>query len=146
MSESEILGRMFDGIQGVLTIFSIFFTLVSGYLAALYLFLNKAPIMLRGTAFALLSIGLVFLGGTAAVLGQLQDGLFVAWQRLGQPVVAIQDLRNPLPIPPELIIQAGLGSQQQLGVAIGWVVAVTVYAALFYLTFLYRWPPPGPAD
>jgi hypothetical protein len=146
MSESDILQRMFDAIASVLTVFSIFFTLVSAYLAGLYLFIGRAPFALRALAFGLLSVGFVFLGGTAAVIGRLQDGLFVAWQRIGTPVVAIGDLRNPLPVPEPImahIAAAGL-SQQQLGVLTGWAVALAVYLALFYLTFLYRWPAADP--
>ena len=126
---------MFDAISAVLTVFSTFFAIVSGYVAALFFFLAHAPLFLRMVAFVLLSIGLVFLGGTAAVIQTLQNGPFVAWDRLEQPSVSLQKLRNPVP---DMHI-AGL-SQQELGVAIGWGVAITVYLTLFFLTFLYRWP------
>lgn len=136
MSEAEILERMFDAIGSVLSVFTVFFSLISGYLAALYLFLAQAPLLLRTVAFGLLSVGLVFLGGTAAVIQKLQDGLFVAWEKLEKPTLAITEIRNPLPVD-----AAALGvSQQQVGVAVGWAVAFAVYLVLAYLTFLYRWP------
>lgn len=135
MSEADILQNMFDAIDAVLTVFSTFFAIVSGYVAALFFFLARAPLLLRTIAFLLLSIGLVFLGGTAAVIQTLQNGLFGAWERLEQPIMPLKNLRNPIP---DLHI-AGL-QQQELGVAIGWAVALTVYVALFHLTFLYRWP------
>ncbi|MFN3869812.1 MAG: hypothetical protein ACK4MF_12210 [Hyphomicrobiaceae bacterium] len=135
MNEADILQSLFDAITAVLTVFSMFFAIISGYVAALYFFLGRAPLLLRLTAFGLLSIGLVFLGGTATVIGRLQEGLFAAWDRLERPVVPLHDLRNPIPG----LDLAGM-SQQQLGVGIGWGVAVTVYLALFYLTFVYRWP------
>ncbi|HRY06024.1 MAG TPA: hypothetical protein P5114_02800 [Hyphomicrobiaceae bacterium] len=135
MSEAEILQSMFDAIDAVLVVFSTFFAIVSGYVAALFFFLARAPLLLRMIAFFLLSIGLVFLGGTAAVVQTLQNGLFGAWERLERPIISLQDLRNPVP---DMRV-AGL-SQQELGVAIGWGVALTVYVALFYLTFLYHWP------
>ena len=137
MSESDILQNLFDAIDAVLTVFSTFFAIVSGYVAALYFFLARAPLLLRSIAFSLLTIGLVFLGGTATVIQRLQEGLYGAWDRLERPIVPLQDLRNPIPG----VQIAGNLSQQQLGVAIGWAVAVAVYAALFYLTFIYRWPP-----
>jgi hypothetical protein len=137
VSESEILDRMFDAINSVMTIFSIFFSLVSGYLAALYLFLNRAPLMLRLVAFGLLSTGLCFLGGSAAVIQKLQDGLFIAWGKLDKPNVELSAIRNPLPTS---LASALPISQQELGVAIGWSVAVAVYVVLAYLTFVYRWP------
>lgn len=139
MSEAEILQGLFTAISSVLNIFSMFFAIVSGYVVALYLFLARAPFMLRLVAFGLLSVGLVFLGGTAAVVQRMQDGLFVAWTKLGSPLINVVDLRNPLPLPNYAM--AGL-SQQELGVAIGWAVAVAVYVMLGYMTFLYRWPDP----
>ena len=42
----------------------------------------------------------------------------------------------------EALAVAGM-SQQQLGVAVGWTVAVAVYLVLGYMTFLYRWPDDG---
>ena len=82
MTEAEILQGLFNAIGSVITIFSLFFTMVSAYLAALYLFLNRAPLALRLLAFVLLSLGLVFLGGSVAVIQTMQNGLFAAWDRL----------------------------------------------------------------
>lgn len=140
MTEAEIFQALFTAISMVLNIFSMFFAIVSGYVVALYLFLARAPLLLRAVAFGLLSVGLVFLGGTAAVVQRMQDGLFTAWSKLGSPLVDVVDLRNPLPMP-ELSV-AGL-SQQELGVAIGWTVALAVYLVLAHMTFLYRWPDDG---
>ena len=140
MSESEIVQGLFTAIQSVLNIFSMFFAIVSGYVVALYLFLARAPFALRLVAFALLTIGLAFLGGTAAVVGRLQEGLFTAWGKLGSPLMNVADLRNPLSIPG--LDQTGL-SQQELGVFVGWSVAMAAYAVLAYMTFIYRWPDDG---
>jgi len=137
MSESELLQGLFGAIQSVLTVFSLFFTLTPGYLAALYLFLYRAPFALRLVAFGLLSVGLVFLGGTAAVIQQLQDSLFTAWDKIPNAAVNLKAMRNPLPL--ELAASLPV-HQQQIGVATGWAVAAAVYLALLYLTFLYRWP------
>jgi HAMP domain-containing protein len=142
MSESDILQNLFDAITAILTVFSLFFAIVSGYVAALFFFLGRAPVALRAMAFVLMSIGLVFLGGTATVIGRMQEGLFAAWDRLERPIVPLQDLRNPVP---GMQLAGGI-SQQELGVAIGWGVAVAVYLALFYLTFVYRWPSGAPAE
>jgi hypothetical protein len=140
VSEAELLQGLFSAIGSVITIFSLFFTMVSGYLAALYLFLGRAPFALRFVAFALLSIGLVFLGGSVAVIQTVQNGLFAAWAKLPAPVVDLRELRNPLPV----TLPDGLPySQQQIGVGMGWATAVLVYVALIYFTFLYRWPPLG---
>jgi hypothetical protein len=137
VSEAEILQGLFSAIGSIITIFSLFFTMVSGYLAALYLFLNRAPVGLRLVAFVLLSIGLVFLGGSAAVVQTMQNGLFAAWEKIPSPAFSLQQVRNPLPVALSDVLPF---TQQQLGVGIGWSVACSVYVVLAYLTFFYRWP------
>ena len=135
MSEADVIHGLFDVIDKVLIVFSTFFAIVSGYVAALFFFLARAPLMLRVVAFSLLSIGLAFLGGTVVVIQNLQDGLLGAFERLEQPSLALRDLRNPIPG----MNIAGM-SQHELGVGAGWAVAAAVYVMLFYLTFIYRWP------
>jgi hypothetical protein len=137
MTESELTQNLFSAIGMVLTIFSLFFSLVSGYLAALYLFLAGAPLLLRVVAFALLSIGLVFLGGVTLTVQNIQNGLFAAWAKLAAPSMPLAKLRNPVTV--AALLDHGW-SLQEVGVAIGWAVAVCVYVALAYLTFIYRWP------
>lgn len=143
MNESEILEGLFDAIDAVMAIFSLFLTMVSGYLAALYLFLYRAPLPLRVLAFGLLSIGLLFLGGTAAVIQTMQDSLFASWGKLPSPTFDLDLIRNPLPIALAELVPI---SQQQLGVLIGWSVALAVYLALAYMTFIYRWPSAAEAN
>jgi hypothetical protein len=138
MSESEIMQGMFASVQLVLTLFSMFFTMTSAYIAGLYFFLNRAPLALRLLAFALLSIGLVFLGGSAATMQRMQQALFGAWAKLPSPILTIAELRNPIAI--DLKLPGGI-TMQEIGVGIGWLTAVCVYLALGYLTFFYRWRP-----
>jgi hypothetical protein len=89
---------------------------------------------LRLLAFALLSIGLVFLGAAAAIQQRLQDGLAVAWAKLPAPVFSIAALNTPLtlPLPPGW-------SLYDVGTLLGWIAAASVYLALGYMTFVYRW-------
>jgi len=138
MSEAELLTGLFSSLDTILTIVSLFFAIVSGYIAALFFFLARSSLFLRGLAFALLTIGLSFLGGTAAVVQSMQEGLLVAWSRLASPVIAADSLRNPMPITNGLPL-----SQQELGVLTGWIIGVGVYAALAYLTFLHDWSKEG---
>ena len=134
MTEAELLGGLFDALQTILTLVSLFFAIVSGYIAGLYFFLARAGLFLRLLAFGLLTIGLSFLGGTALVVGSMQEGLLKAWGALPSPVIPVQGLRNPMPF------ETGLPfSQQELGVVTGWITGVAVYAALAYLTFLHDW-------
>ena len=137
VSEWEILQALYSSIAAVMTLFSMFFTMTSAYIAGLYFFLHRAPLAIRLLAFGLLSIGLVFLGGSAATLQKMQEGLFVAWARLPAPMISITELRNPIPLS---LPMPGI-SLQEIVVAIGWVTAGGVYLALAYLTFVYRWAP-----
>jgi hypothetical protein len=137
VSESEILQALYSSIAAVMALFSMFFTMTSAYIAGLYFFLHRAPLALRLLAFGLLSIGLVFLGGSAATLQKMQEGLFGAWAKLPAPMISITELRNPIPMTLPI---PGI-SMQEVGVAIGWITASGVYLALAYLTFIYRWGP-----
>lgn len=138
MSEAEILGGLYSSLQTILTIVSLFFAIVSGYIAALFFFLARAGLFLRLLAFTLLTIGLSFLGGTAAVVQSMQEGLLQAWSRLPAPAIAVDSLRNPLPLSESLPL-----SQQEMGVVTGWIIGLGVYAALAYLTFLHDWSRDG---
>jgi hypothetical protein len=134
MTESEIMQAFLASGQNVISLFSMFFAMVSAYIAGLYFFLNRAPLALRLLAFALLSVGLVFLGAAAAIQQRLQASLSAAWTKVPAPVFAIEALRNPLPF--ELPYDVSL---QEIGTLLGWITAATVYLALGYMTFVYRW-------
>ena len=125
---------LIGSIQVVVGVFSMFFAIASAYIAGLFFFLNRAPLSLRLLAFFLLSIGLVFLGGSALIQQRLQEELFAAWAKVPAPAIAVEVLRNPL----ALGLPAGL-SMQDAGIIVGWVTALGVYLALGYLTFFYRW-------
>ncbi len=134
MSEAELMQALIGSIQVVVGVFSMFFAIISAYIAGLFFFLNRAPLSLRLLAFFLLSIGLVFLGGSALIQQRVQEELFAAWAKLPSPAVAVGALRNPLPV----ALPGGI-SMQDAGVILGWVIALSVYLALAYLTFFYRW-------
>lgn len=136
MSEAELVQSLLGSIQVVIGVFSMFFAMTSAYIAGLYFFLNRAPLSLRLLAYFLLSVGLLFLGGSAAVQQRLQENLFAAMGKLPNAVVAVDALRNPIAVS----LPQGL-SLQEVGIAIGWATALGVYLALGYLTFFYHWRP-----
>ena len=84
MTESEILQNMIGSIQSVMSLFSMFFGMISGYIVALFLFLHRAPMALRLLAFSLMSLGLVFLGGSALSI-QLLPGRLISSASLPAP-------------------------------------------------------------
>jgi hypothetical protein len=134
MSESELMQAFLASGQVVISLFSMFFAMVSAYIAGLYFFLNRAPLALRLLAFALLSCGLVFLGAAAAIQQRLQSDLSAAWAKVQSPIFSIGALNNPLslPLPHDW-------SLRDLGTLLGWITAASVYLALAYMTFIYQW-------
>jgi len=57
MTEAEILQLSFSANEAVASLFSIFFSIVSAYIAGLYFFIYQAPTTLTIIAFGLLTIG-----------------------------------------------------------------------------------------
>jgi hypothetical protein len=134
VSESELLQALYASTQVIISLFSMFVTIVSGYVVGLYLFLKHAPAPLRLLAFLLLSIGLAFLGGAAAVQQTAQDAIFAAWHKLPNPSIPVDVLLNPLPMS-----EIGGFPVRIVGIALGWGAAISVYVSLAFMTFAYRW-------
>jgi hypothetical protein len=136
VTQSEILQGLLASIQVVMSLYSMFFAMTSAYIAGLYFFLNRAPLALKALAYFLLSVGLLFLGGSASIQQKIQLGLHTAWAKQKGPFIAVDAVRNPLPV--SIPMPPGW-SHYDLGVAVGWFAAASVYLALGYLTFFYRW-------
>jgi hypothetical protein len=134
VTEGEILQNLFASSTVVASHFSTFLAIVFAYVAGLYFFLNQAPFLLKLLAFALLSIGLAFVGAASVVQQLLQEQLFAAWAKLPDPAVSLDVLRNPV----SHSLPLGL-SFYEIGIAIAWVAALGMYLGLAYMTFFYRW-------
>ncbi len=134
MSEAEIIEVRWLGAGFILSLFSVFFGVVSTYIAGLYFFLKKATLALRLLAFFVLTMGFLFLAGMAISVTDIIEVMAVAWDGLNIPPAKGQVVRA-------FISQIG-GSLQLyfVGALLGWAVAFIVYIALAYLTFVYRWP------
>jgi hypothetical protein len=134
MSESELLQALYASTQTIISLFSMFVTIVSAYIAGLYLFLKRAPMLLRLLAFFLMSVALAFLGGAAAIQQVAQDAIFAAWAKLPNPSIPVQVLINPVQMPELQAIPA-----RMIGIGLGWAAATGVYLSLFFMTFFYTW-------
>ncbi len=133
MTESEVLSNAIQAAQATSSIFSLFLTIVSAYIAALYFFLNRAP-CLRTMAFVLLSIAFVALGALALNMQYLGEGLHTAWLKLPQKATGMEVLG-----PPIMVRSLFLDGREAAAWA-AWALGGVVYLALAYLTFIYRWP------
>lgn len=135
MSESELTQILMSSSQIILSIFSIFFALISGYIVGLFYFLSRAPLTLKLLAFALLSVGFVFLGVAATIQESVQIELFAALHKLPSPTVSAYAFYYPAPNLPF--------DFRKMGSTIGWFTATGSYLALGYMTFLHRWRKVG---
>ncbi|MGI9457946.1 MAG: hypothetical protein ACR2NU_15385, partial [Aeoliella sp.] len=80
--------------------FSIFFGMVSAYIAGLYFFIHRAPATIKVIAFTLLTMGFVFIGQSMSGIELRILGLVRAWTELQQTATGIAQLNNPmLPVP-----------------------------------------------
>jgi hypothetical protein len=134
MSLSELMQARFDSANTIIATFSVFFTIVSAYIAALYFFLARAPFVMRALAFLLLSLSFLFLAAVVASLTEVVEVLISRWLEAGIPVAPNEWLRNLL---------MGWGSSYELyylGFVLSGVVGVAVFVVLAYLTFFYSWP------
>ncbi len=137
MTEAEILEAAIQGAQAALALFSVFISIVSAYIVALYLFLGTAPFILRFVTFILLTAALLTLGAFAYNLQYLGEGMHTAWQNLPQRSTGMESLGPPL------IVRSIFLDGRELAALASWVFGGVVYLALAYATFLYRWPKPS---
>ncbi len=133
MTEAEILSNAIQAAQATAAIFSLFLTIVSAYIAALYFFLNRAP-CLRTMAFVLLSIAFVALGALAVNMQYLGEGLHTAWLKLPQKATGMEVLGPPI------VVRSLFLDGREAAYWAAWSLGGVVYLALTYLTFIYRWP------
>lgn len=149
MTEAEILALSFSANEAVTSLFSIFFGMVSAYIAGLFFFIHRAPFAIKLIAFTLLTLGFVFIGQAMSGIELRILGLVEAWDRLSTTVTGIERLNNPIvPTPLKDVLEARgivvpVYQGNRLGIYIGWALSMFVYLALFHATFLYRWPDTG---
>ena len=134
MTEAEILTFRNDVTALVIAVFSLGFSMVSAYIAGLWLFLKGAGYPLRLVAFALLSAGLAFAGVMAFGLNELLMGSERSWAKLPSNSIGIPGFGSERPA-----LLFGL-SYYEVAAGMGVLVFGAIYIALFALTFLYRWP------
>ena len=133
MTFGELTQGRIDAASFILSLFSMFFTICSAYIAALYFFLGVAPFALRLLAFFVLTVSFLFLGGMAFTISDLVEVVISNWEQAEIPLSSQQTVR-------EWLAQLG-GSFEfyYVGALLGWGCAFIVYLALAYLTFGYRW-------
>ena len=133
MSEAELMELTFEATDTVLQVVALYFSIVSAYIAALYYFIHRAPVLLRLLAFGFVSAALLFLGIVSVGIERATSGVITALNALPE--------RQALPPPTEVYfgLDTLLLDTVEIGVLAGWGMAAAIYLGLAYLTFLYRW-------
>lgn len=138
MDEAKIMELLTDNTANVLGLLSIYFTVVSAYIAALYYFLRRSPLVMKAAAMIMLTGAFLFLGFAALGIERMLSGLFFAMAAL--PIEA----RDALAPSHSGLFSSGaevlLANAYAFGVWLGWIMAALVYGTLVYLTFLHSWP------
>jgi len=128
MSEAEISNQLLALSGLALSGLSVFFTLFSAYIVALYFFLHQAPLTLRVTVFMFLTLAFVYLGSYARDMALHAEGLHAALQELAA--------RQPLSAGGRALLAHDLNERLRWANIGGLAL---IYVALFYVTFIYRW-------
>ncbi|HWA89258.1 MAG TPA: hypothetical protein VG889_04440 [Rhizomicrobium sp.] len=129
MTEAEISNQLLALSGLALSGISVFFTLFSAYIVALYFFLHRAPLTMRLTVFVFLTLAVAYLAMFASEMSTHAMGLHQALADLAR--------QKTLTAASQALLHGG-----DSNVDLRWMniagLAVN-YLALLYLTFLYRW-------
>jgi hypothetical protein len=132
MTEADILSVRNELTDIVVSVVSVSFGMVSAYIVGLWLFLRRAPLILRALSFVVFSFGLAFMGALTIGIHELLLGTERAWGKLGRTATEIPGFGSA-PIEP-----LGL-TQYEAAAGLGALAFAAIYVALFFLTFFYRW-------
>jgi hypothetical protein len=134
MSEADITEQMVMMMDLTLAGVSVFFSIVSAYIVALFYFLRKAPFGLRLTAFLFFSMTIGFLAVFAANsfshAASLQDAIIALGNT--QELSAIGKAATREGLVNRGVLDQAIRTMSWLGIGL-------VYAALTWFTFFHRW-------
>jgi hypothetical protein len=128
MTEAEISNQLLALSGLALSGVSVFFTMFSGYIVALYFFLHRAPFAVRLAVFVFLTFSFLYLAVFASEMSNHALGLHQALADLGGHAQLSAGGRALL---------AG-----DLNLNLRWMNASALgvtYLVLVYLTFFFRW-------
>lgn len=127
MDEAAVLGLRNEVTGLIVSIVSVSFGMISAYIVGLWLFLRRVPLLLRAIAFSMLSCGLAFMGGMLV-------GTDRAWAKVE---IKSSEIPNFGGWRPDFLMGLSL---YEIGALLGFISFTTIYVALAYMTFFYKWP------
>jgi len=129
MTEVEISNQLL-ALSGLsLSGISVFFTMFSAYIVALYFFLHRAPLAMRVIVFVFLTLAFLYLAELANGMSNHALGLHQALKELAAA--------KPLTAGGQALLDGGDSNIQLRWMNVAGLVVN--YLALLYLTFFYRW-------
>ncbi|NWG70248.1 MAG: hypothetical protein HXY23_01375 [Parvularculaceae bacterium] len=134
MSEAEITEQMVMMMDLTLVGVSVFFSIVSAYVLALFYFLRRAPVGLRVTLFGFFSLTFAFLALFAANCFSHAASLQTALIALGE-----QSALSPVGLAATRHNLADRSTLDQAIRSMTWIGMGLVYAALAWFTFFQQW-------
>ena len=133
MTESEILSNAIQAAQATAAIFSLFLTIVSAYIAALYFRPEPRRACARWRSLRR-EHRIPGAGAMAMNLQYLGEGLHFAWQKLPHKSSGMEVLGPPI------VVRSLFLDGREAAAWAAWTMGGVVYLALAYLSFIYRWP------
>jgi hypothetical protein len=125
MTEAEILSIRNELTDIVVSVVSVSFGMVSAYIVGLWLFLKRAPFVLRALSFLVFSFGIAFMGVLNIGLHELLLGTQRAWAKLDRTATDIPGFGSA-----PLEVLNGL-TQYEAAAALGALAFLAIYLALF---------------
>lgn len=130
MSEGEVMEQLVEYMNVLLLGVSVFFTIVSAYVVALYAFLARSGFVMKMFAFLFFTLTVAFLlnffKGAQVIHRGLLDALVEIDRTLGLSPAGQAALMN---------YQTGIDAMLQETM---WFAAAAFYLAILFLTFLWR--------
>lgn len=140
MTEAEIVQHLAAFTDTVLSGLTVFFSVISAYVAALNYFISRKSVLGRVSAFLFITFVLVLLAAVMLGAQSMHAGLIEALRALGAEQLspagraALQNARF------DMLILPGLSVSVDEVVRVGlWGGLALTYFGLFLLTFVFRW-------
>jgi hypothetical protein len=132
MTEADVLPLLVEFMHVLLAGITIYFSIVSAYIAGLYVFLARAHIVLKLVAFLFFSLIFFFLMQFNYGAGLFQRGLVDTLAELQQSGVELS-------VAGQTALDSARAGLNQKVRTVMWLGSAATYIALFYLTFFHRW-------
>lgn len=140
MTEAEIVQQLAAFTDTILSGITVFFSVISAYVAALNYFISRTSLIGRLSAFLFMTFVLVLLAAVMLGAQAMHAGLIEALRAIGAGQLSpagVAALQND---GPNMLYLAGLQVSVDQVVRVGlWGGLALTYFGLFLLTFVFRW-------